>query len=80
MKTIKKAWSWDAKNIQVDENSKVGDIVNVGYISDYNKHNYEDASIHAIRKVKYYPDGTFNSETIRYQVWVKFANGDIIQW
>ena len=73
-------WSWEAKARQVSEKSKIGDVVNVGYLSDRNKHNYEDATIIGIYPYKYYPNGDINEGTLRYDIEVEFADGDTMRW
>ena len=80
MNTTKAEWSWEARERQLNEHSKKGDVVNVGYLADNDPHNYEDATIIDIRKVKYYPNGNLDSETTRLVTSVKFANGDVINW
>lgn len=67
-------WWWDAKKRQLTDDTKIGDLINVGYISDCHKHNYESAKIIWINKVR-----KSNGE-IFFQTTVQFENGDTIQW
>lgn len=73
-------WSWEAKARQLTNDSKEGDIVNVGYIADNHPHNYENARLWHISKVKYYPDGSCQNETTKICALVQFENGDVISW
>ena len=50
----------------------VGDLVNVGYISDCNPHNYEIAEVVVARPYKYYPNGTPDCYEMRKQIGYRF--------
>ena len=65
-------WSWEAKEKQINECSKIGDIVDVGYISDCNKYNYKTAIISKINKI--------NNKINFYQIWIKFDDEYEMVW
>ena len=73
-------WSWGARQKQINADSRVGDIVNVGYIKDLYKYNYEDGIITRINKYKEYPTHDMNNFIYNYQVLVKFNDGTEISW
>ena len=74
-------WSWEAKAKQITEQSKVGDRVHVGYLSDNDPYNYQEATISYINPYWYYPDGVFDGRRERcYQIYVRFDDGHEINW
>ena len=70
-------WSWEAKARQLSENSKPGDIVDVGYISETSRYNYRKAEItHIIQSTRH----TNGREEPCYQVQIRFEDGFECWW
>lgn len=75
-------WVWEAKARQLNENSKPGDIVDVGYIGEkYGAYNYQKAEIVQIVQSTRYLDGTYEGRKEPcYQVQVRFEDGFECWW
>ena len=72
---MERLWSWEAKVKQISENLKAGDRVNVGYISDCEPHNYQEATVVWVNWYWFYPGGTLEKKERRAQVKVRFDDG-----
>ncbi len=74
-------WVWEAKARQLNENSKIGDIVDVGYLGENSTHNYQKAEIINIIRSTRYPDGTVDGRKEPfYQVQIRFDDGFECWW